>query len=315
MSAASAEQVIRKMPSRHGVPCRMQNRHPKRAKEGAIARLARRHLAEYASKRVGWRGQVLHLRAIEQLLWSGWSSVMGAQLDTTHWSKIARQWIEWARTPAHDAFWAYRHSMTRFIGIGTGRALEIGCGEGRVSRELKKLGFRVTATDAVAELVEAARLADSAEDYAVADAKNLPFDDGQFDLVVAYNVLMDVENVPVTVQEIRRVMKPNGMLFISLVHPFRDRGRFVDSDPDAAFVVSGTYFGRERFEGEEKRAGLSMHFAGWSQPLESYVAALESAGLAITSLREPVPDHMAEGYLQQSARIPLFLWLKVRSLT
>jgi hypothetical protein len=32
-----------------------------------------------------------------------------------------------------------------------------------------------------------------------------------------------------------------------------------------------------------------MHFAGWSQPLEAYVAALEEAGLAITSLREPLP--------------------------
>ena len=239
---------------------------------------------------------------------------MGAQQDTTHWSKVARQWIEWARAPGHDAFWAYRHSLTRFIGYGAGRALEIGCGEGRVSRELKTLGFQVTATDAVAELVEAARLADSAENYTVADAKNLPFSDGRFNLVVAYNVLMDVEDVPVTVGEIRRVMKPDATLFISLVHPFRDRGRFIDSDPNAPFIVSGTYYGRERFEGEETRAGLRMQFAGWSQPLENYVAALEGAGLAIASLREPVPDRTAEGYLQQSARIPLFLWLKARAL-
>ena len=38
-----------------------------------------------------------------------------------------------------------------------------------------------------------------------------------------------------------------------------------------------------------------MHFAGWSQPLESYMAALEHAGLAITSLREPVPDTADKG--------------------
>ena len=34
---------------------------------------------------------------------------------------------------------------------------------------------------------------ESAENYAVADAKNLPFSDGQFDLVVAYSVLMDAK--------------------------------------------------------------------------------------------------------------------------
>jgi 2-polyprenyl-3-methyl-5-hydroxy-6-metoxy-1,4-benzoquinol methylase len=238
--------------------------------------------------------------------------MMETKRDTTHWSKVAQQWISWARAPGHDAFWAYRQSMTRFIGCGPGRALEIGCGEGRVSRELRKLGFEVTAADAVAVLVEAARLADSANNYAIADAGKLPFAEGQFDLVVAYNVLMDVENVPAAVLEIRRVMKPRGTLFISLVHPFRDRGRFIGLEPDAQFVVSGSYFGRERFEGAEERAGLRMQFAGWSQPLENYVAALESAGLAITSLREPVPDEMSEDHLKQSARMPLFLWLKAR---
>jgi hypothetical protein len=54
-----------------------------------------------------------------------------------------------------------------------------------------------------------------------------------------------------------------------------------------------------------------MRFAGWSQPLEAYAAALEGAGLAITALREPVPDARRTG-LAQWRRLPLFLWLKVR---
>ncbi len=83
----------------------------------------------------------------------------------------------------------YRCALARFVGSGTGNALEVGCGEGRISRELKRLGYRVTATDAVAALVEASRQANSADEYAVADGKDLPFGDGQFDLVMAYNVL------------------------------------------------------------------------------------------------------------------------------
>jgi 2-polyprenyl-3-methyl-5-hydroxy-6-metoxy-1,4-benzoquinol methylase len=59
----------------------------------------------------------------------------------------------------HDAFWMYRRALARFVGSGTGNALEVGCGEGRISRELKRLGYRVTATDAVAALVEASRQA------------------------------------------------------------------------------------------------------------------------------------------------------------
>ena len=57
-----------------------------------------------------------------------------------------------------------------------------------------------------------------------------------------------------------------------------------------------------------------MRFAGWSQPLEGYMAALEAAGLAVTSLREPVPDEADADHLRQWARVPLFLWLKARIL-
>ena len=234
--------------------------------------------------------------------------------DKEHWTRVADQWIAWARSPAHDAFWVYRQGLTRFIGKGSGRALEVGCGEGRVARELKALGYRVTVTDVVAEMVEAARQASSADDYAVAGVDDLPFDDGSFDLVMAYNVLMDVDDVPAAIREIRRVMKPGGTLFISLVHPFRDRGRFAGEAADAPFVLDGSYFGRERFDGEEERDGLTMHFAGWSQPLEDYVSVLEGAGLAITALREPIPDRVDSDLLRKWARVPLFLWLKARIL-
>jgi hypothetical protein len=39
---------------------------------------------------------------------------------------------------------------------------------------------------------------------------------------------------------------------ISLVHPFRDRGRFAGSEPEASFILSGSYYGHVPFEGEEE---------------------------------------------------------------
>jgi SAM-dependent methyltransferase len=235
--------------------------------------------------------------------------------DREHWSRVASEWIEWARLPGHDAFWAYRESLVHFVGPGNGEALDLGCGEGRVSRVMKGLGYRVTASDPVAELVKAAVGADSAHAYAIADATALPFEDSQFDMIVAYNVLMDLDNVPATLKEMRRVLRPSGQLVISLVHPFSDRGTFSSTEPDSPFVLRGTYFGRQRFDGTEERNGLRMHFAGWSQPLEAYASALEGAGLTITSLREPVPDHVhGHEHFTQWARVPLFLWLKARRI-
>ena len=232
--------------------------------------------------------------------------------DRRHWHRVARQWISWAGTPGHDAFWAYLPALRDFIGPGQDEVLEIGCGEGRVARTLTALGYRVTATDAVPAMVAAAAAARSAERHLVADAAALPFAAASFDRVMAYNVLMDVADMAAVLREVRRVLRPSGQLIASIVHPFRDRGRFAGPEPEADFVLKGSYFGRVRFDGIEERDGKEMHFAGWSQPLESYAAALEQAGLAIASLREPLPDLAVAPRLVQSARVPMFLWLKAR---
>ena len=103
-------------------------------------------------------------------------------VDQRHSSRIAAEWLAWARTPNHDAFWAYRDSLVAFIGRGAGDALDVGCGEGRVSRVLKDCFYRAKAIDPVAALVSAAEQAGSADEYRVAPAANLPFADERFDL-------------------------------------------------------------------------------------------------------------------------------------
>jgi SAM-dependent methyltransferase len=217
----------------------------------------------------------------------------GKDAGIAHWSRTAAEWTVWARAPDHDEFWAYRASLLAFIGKGAGDALDVGCGEGRISRVLKECGYRVTATDPVEQLVSAAKEAGSADAYRVAAAADLPFEARSFDLVVAYNVLMDVEDLLAALKEIRRVLRPSGTLVISIVHPFTDRGRFAGPEAAAPFVVQRSYFGRERFDGVEERDGLQMHFSGWSQPLESYMAALEGAELAV--IRTPGDWHARKG--------------------
>jgi hypothetical protein len=78
---------------------------------------------------------------------------------------------------------------------------------------------------------------------------------------IAYNVLMDIEDVPMALREIRRVLRSTGTLVVSIVHPFADSGRFAGPEADAAFVVQDSYFGRKRFEVVAERDGLQMHFA------------------------------------------------------
>jgi SAM-dependent methyltransferase len=230
------------------------------------------------------------------------------------WEAEAENWVRWARTPGHDAYWVYSPSFFDEIVPPPGRqTLEIGCGEGRVARDLKARGHRVVAIDSSPTLLRYAREADSGSRYELADATALPFADSSFDLVVAYNSLMDVSDMPAAVREAARVLEAGGQFAVCVTHPLNDAGSFDSDAPDAAFVIRDSYFGRRTFEGRFERDGLRMTFHGWMYALEDYVRALETAGFVIERLREPsATDEARERRpaYRRWQRVPMFLQVR-----
>ena len=78
------------------------------------------------------------------------------------WEDRAAQWLAWARTPDFDAYWSYRDAFFALVPAPAGgRTLEVGCGEGRVARDLTARGHRVTALDPSPALLRAAASARS----------------------------------------------------------------------------------------------------------------------------------------------------------
>ncbi len=232
----------------------------------------------------------------------------------TEWEQEAENWVRWARAPGHDAYWYFAPSFFNQIVPEPGRrTLEIGCGEGRAARDLALRGHRVTALDASATLIGHASQADPEGRYVLGDAAALPFADGSFDIAVAYNSLMDVEDMPAAVAEAARVLQPGGRLCVSVTHPVNDAGAFREDDPDAPFVVENSYLGKRRFEGTFERDGLRITFRGWCYPMEDYSRALESAGLLIDRIREPAATEEAvasrPSYIQWQ-RVPMFLQIR-----
>jgi SAM-dependent methyltransferase len=234
------------------------------------------------------------------------------------WEDRAQQWLAWARTPEFDGYWGYRDAFFALVPPPGRRTLEIGCGEGRVSRDLTARGHRVTALDASPTLLDAARERDSAAEYVLAAAEALPFPDASFDLAVIYNVLMDVADMPAAVAEAARVLTPGGCLCACVTHPFADAGRWADvDDPDSPFLVEGSYLEARRFDLPMERGGLTMRFDGMAYPLEDYARAVEAGGLVIEALREPPATgtlgHRPEGESwRRWRRIPNFLMWRAR---
>jgi SAM-dependent methyltransferase len=226
----------------------------------------------------------------------------------------AEAWLRWARTAGHDAYWEYRDAFFEAMLPAPGRrTLEVGCGEGRVARDLARRGHWVVALDVSPTLAASAATADPAGRYLVADAGALPFPDESFDLVVAYNSLMTVDDLPAATAEAARVLERGRPLCICVAHPTTDAGRFQSPEPDAPFVISGSYLGHHRVEDPVERDGLQMTFTGWRHPLESYARALEDAGLLIDRLREPPAAGGAVAARPSSGRwrrLPMFLHLR-----
>jgi SAM-dependent methyltransferase len=235
------------------------------------------------------------------------------------WEWQAGEWLAWARTPGHDSYWLFRDLFfDAIVPAPAGLTLEVGCGEGRVARDLARLGHTVVALDASPTLLAEAAAADPTGRYLVADAAALPFPDGAFDTVVAYNSLMDVADMPAAVHEASRVLEPGGRLCVCVTHPTADAGRFQSKEPDAPFVIPGAYLGRHWIEDIFERDGLQVTFAGWRYSLEEYARALEDADLLIDRLREPPAPARAltvrPGY-ERWQRLPNFLHLRAIKAT
>jgi SAM-dependent methyltransferase len=211
----------------------------------------------------------------------------------------AQGWLAWARTPGHDPYWTYRDAFFALVPEPGAATLEVGCGEGRVARDLVARGHRVTGLDASPTLLSAAAQADPASRYVEGPAEALPFEDGAFDLVVAYNSLMDVEDMLVAVREAARVLAPGGRLCACITHPLPDAGSWRDEE---VFAITESYLDRRWVSAAMERKGLAFTFEGWCFPLEAYTRALEEAGLLIEAVREPADP--AGG---RWARVPMFL--------
>jgi SAM-dependent methyltransferase len=229
------------------------------------------------------------------------------------WDDHAGKWIAWARKPGHDSYWVFhRDVFLELVPKPSGRTLDLGCGEGRLSRDLAALGHDVVGIDASPAMLAAARVAAPEIEVQEADAAALPLPDGSFDLVVAFMSLQDVENLDGAIGECARVLNGGGRLCLAVVHPINSSGTWERDDADSPLVIGGSYLGSFDYAETFARDGLEMPFTSVHRPVEAYTEALAGAGFVIERLREPsLPDHaLRHERSGRWQRFPLFLHLR-----
>jgi len=229
------------------------------------------------------------------------------------WEANAQDFAAWVRTPGHDSYDRFHRDQFFSMLPAPGRlTLDLGCGEGRVSRDLRARGHHVVALDASPTMVSLARAADPTIPVVHGDASALPFADASADLVVHFMSLHDIDDLERAVAEAARVLDPGGRLCLAIVHPFSSAGRFTSLEEDSPFVVEGSYLTPHRTQDTVARAGLSVTFHSAHRAIAAYFAAFEQAGFLVESLREPAIPEEAWGTAsaRRWQRLPIFLHIR-----
>jgi len=222
------------------------------------------------------------------------------------WEAETDNWVTWARTPGFDAYWYFRDAFFDDIVPPPGaRTLEIGCGEGRVSRDLVERGHHVVALDTAVGLVGHAREADAETRYLVAESDSIPLPSATVDLVVAYNVLQVVPDMAATVEECARVLRAGGHLCCCIAHPVTDLGTWSDETDPPRLTIRDAYYSSVRVEDTVEREGMSVTLRGWTHSLEDYTIALHDAGFTVEIIREPKPT--PDTRYRRWTQLPLFM--------
>jgi len=102
------------------------------------------------------------------------------------------------------------------------RMLDIGCGAGIVSEPLARLGASVTAVDAAAESIDAARIHAEAQGLSI-DYHNTTVDDlgkslSKFDAVTVLEIVEHVPDPAALVTQAARRLRPGGVMILSTLN-------------------------------------------------------------------------------------------------
>jgi SAM-dependent methyltransferase len=172
---------------------------------------------------------------------------------------------------------------------GARRVLDVGCGEGQVSRRIAGLGAEVVGLDPTAAQIRVAQERGGGARFMRARFEQIPCPTASFDAVVLCLALEHVDPFEPAVNEVARVLAPGGLFLLLLVHPLLQTpgsGWVEDMNSDDHFWRVGSYL-QDDVAIDEIAPGVHLQFA--HRPLSRYVHALGQVGLLIEDMVEPAP--------------------------
>jgi ubiquinone/menaquinone biosynthesis C-methylase UbiE len=183
--------------------------------------------------------------------------------------------------------------------IGRRRVLDIGCGEGQISRAIAttpNLAEVVGLDLSSAQLANARAKSPPSINFVQGAAEEIPFGDDCFDGVICCLVIEHCADVDRVLHEISRVLAPGGIFLLLINHPlYQGAGSgFIDDQIlGERYWRVGPYL-TESVAFEEVDSGVTLPFA--HRPLSRYLNPLAELDVLLVRMFEPppIPAFLAE---------------------
>lgn len=238
--------------------------------------------------------------------------------STICWNKAGKGLCGVAQTNDFRIYFIMPYTLQQLGDVADKKILDIGSGDGGYSRALAHKGANVTSIDCAADAINFAMKKADEEGlkikHFVRNSNDLyDIGDSAFDIVLCSMMLMDIEDLDGTLQEIYRVIKPKGKVFISINHPcFKNKDIKWKLEDEAIKVIVADYFNPTEWVGEIK--GINVPIVYRHRTLSEYIKAFTKSGFRLIDMNEPLPS---EGQINLSPRIgwlskiPMFLFMEL----
>lgn len=228
--------------------------------------------------------------------------------------------VKSAKKPNYSKLYVISPALMDLLGnVSEKEILEMGCGDGYWLRILTEKGAKCTGFDLSENQIKSAKDDDPENKiiYFVADAsEKIKLEDNSFDIIFLEKVLLeisDLSKIKRIFKEAHRLLKDNGFLIVSELHPLAPETNFPNIEVDEGYTYFKSGFPVKIIS--KKPDGTVTKYTDFHWTFQDLINSITESGLKVIKVLEPTPDEKTVEkypYLEYRKDKPLAVMIKAQ---